>query len=318
VYILRQTPFPLTVEYSGLNPEENFLLQIYSDKSRLIYSVEVSSDSQGNVSTELPRYFSRFDAKYSLYIYSLINEEADEVVLIDTLSIYRPYLNPYDLGDTEDEDEEAIHKERIVRSIIDVVTGGFYYTDDVVETTGVGADYLSVPNRINRINSVYRNNVRVYDRFASANTKQDVYIVSPDNAAITIKKDGVYNRLQSAPQTLPLGASDSFNLYSDSSDPIAALTQIREFAMFPKDFDYVVFGEFGWPVVPQDIQDATRMLFDDLSCNKLQYVSQYIKEYRTDQFTIKYDDLAVKGTGNMIVDKILSQYHTNFYKIGVL
>jgi len=318
VYILRQLPFPLTVQYSGLEPEEDFLMQIYSDKSRLMYSFDIVSDSQGNITQELPKYFSKFDAKYSLYVYSLINEEPDEVVVVDTLSIYRPYLNPYDLGETEDEDEDAIYKERIVRSIIDVVTGGFYYTDDTIETVGLGADYLPMPNRINRVNYVYRNNVKVYDRFAPEGTKQDVYVIAPDNAAITIKKDGTYNRLQSAPQTLPLGASDSFNLYSDSSDPIAALTQVREFALFPKDYDYVVQGEFGWPVVPHDIQDATKMLFDDLSCNKLQYVSQYIKEYRTDQFTIKYDDLAVKGTGNMIVDKILSQYHTNFYKIGVL
>jgi hypothetical protein len=318
MYLLRQPPFPLLVEYNGLVSEESYLLEIYSDKSRLLYSVNISSNEDGEVSLELPEYFAKFDGKYSLYIYELENEEPMQTVLIDTLSIYRPYLNPYDLGETEDEDEEAIYKERIVRSIIDVITGGFYYTDDTVETTGLGADYLPMPNRINRINYVYRNNVKVYDRFAPEGTKQDVYIIAPDNAAITIKKEGTYNRLQSAPQTLPLGASDSFNLYSDSNDPIAALTQIREFALFPKDYDYVVFGEFGWPVVPQDIQDATRMLFDDLSCNKLQYVSQYIKEYKTDQFTIKYDDLAVKGTGNMIVDKILSRYHTNFYKIGVL
>jgi hypothetical protein len=85
-----------------------------------------------------------------------------------------------------------------------------------------------------------------------------------------------------------------------------------------KEYDYVITGEFGWPVVPQDIQDATRMLINDISCNKLQYVSQYIKEYKTDQFTIKYDDLASSGTGNMLVDKILSQYNNNFQRMGVL
>ena len=317
MYLLRQPPFPLNVEYSGLNPEEAYLLQIYNDKSRLMYSFDVVSDENGVVNQELPKYFSKFDAKYSLYIYSLVNEEPDEIVVVDTLSVYRPYLNPLDLEDEADI-ESAMYKERISRSIIDAITGGFYYTDDSIEAIGLGADFLPVPNRINRINYVYRNNVKVYDRFASSDVKQDIYVPSIDHAAITIKKEGTYNKLQSAPQTLPLGASDSFNLYSDTSDPIAALTQIREFALFPKDFDYVVAGEFGWPVVPQDIQDSSRMLFDDLSCNKLQYVSQYIKEYRTDQFTIKYDDLAVKGTGNMVVDKILSQYHTNFYKIGVL
>jgi hypothetical protein len=318
--LLRQPPYPLTVNYSGVGPESPFVMEIYSNKSRLMYSFDdVESDSSGNISYELPEYFSKFDGKYALYIYDLDeSDEVDSVVIQDTLSVYRPYVNPYLLGETEEEDEEAIYKERIARVIIDSITGGFYYTDDTIEAVGLGGDFLAMPNRINRVNFVYRNNVKVYDRFAAADVKQDIYVITPDHAAITIKKDGLYNRHQSLPKVLPLGASDSFNLYSDSSDPIAALTKIREFDLFPTDYDYVVTGEFGWPVVPQDIQDATRMLVDDISCNRLQYVSQYIKEYRTDQFTIKYDDLAVTGTGNMIVDKILSQYHTNFYKLGVL
>jgi hypothetical protein len=318
--LLRQTPFPLNILYSGLEPDESFLMEIYSNKSRLMYSFDdVQSDSSGEIEYALPEYFAKFDGKYALYIYSLDeSNDPDQVVLQDTLSIHRPYVNPYTLGETEEEDEEAVYKERIARLIIDSITGGFYYTDDTIETAGLGGDFLAMPNRINRVNFVYRNNVKVYDRFAAEDVKQDVYVITPDHAAITIKKDGIYNRHQSLPKVLPLGASDSFNLYSDSNDPIAALTKIREFDLFPRDYDYVVTGEFGWPVVPQDIQDATRMLVDDISCNKLQYVSQYIKEYKTDQFTIKYDDLAVKGTGNMIVDKILAQHHNNFYKLGVL
>jgi hypothetical protein len=318
--LLRQPPYPLEVKYSGVNPEEQFLMEIYSNKSRLMYSFDdVESDSSGEITYELPEYFSKFDGKYALYIYDLDNDDkVDNVVVQDTLSVYRPYVNPYLLGETEEEDEEAVYKERIARTIIDTITGGFYYTDDTVETAGLGGDFLAMPNRINRVNLVYRNNVRVYNRFAGEDVVQDVYVITPDHTSITIKKEGMYNRHQSLPKVLPLGASDSFNLYNDSNDPIAALTKIREFDMFPKDYDYVVAGEFGWPVVPYEIQDATKMLVDDISCNKLQYVSQYIKEYRTDQFTIKYDDLAVVGTGNMIVDKILSQYHNNFYKLGVL
>jgi hypothetical protein len=318
MYVLRQLPFPLTVTYSDLEPDTEFLLELYSNKSRLIYSQNVESDSEGILEYELPEYFSRFDGTYAIYVYSLDGEEADIAVVIDTLVVQRPYVNPFDLGETEGEDEEAIQKERIARSIIDSITGGFYYTDDVVEKAGLGGDFLAMPNRINRVNYVYRNNVKVYDRFASEDVRQDVYVITPDHAAITIKKEGLYNRHQALPTVLPLGASDSFNLYSDSSDPIAALTKIREFDMFPKDYDYVVVGEFGWPVVPGDIKEATKMLIDDLSCNKLQYVSQYINEYKTDQFTIKYNDLSVVGTGNMVVDKILSQYQSNFYRLGVL
>jgi hypothetical protein len=314
--ILRQPPFPLFLEYSGLNNEQDYVIEIYSNKSVLLYSFHVQSNELGSVYQELPKYFEKFDNDYSVQIFSVDELGVpDNVEIIDTLTVKRPYVNPLDF---EDEDQDYVYQERIARSIIDHVTGGFYYKDDTVETAGLGGDFLAMPNRINRINYVYRNNVKVYDRFADSSVRQDVYVVAPDHAAITIKKEGLYNRHQALPTVLPLGASDSFNLYSDSNDPIAALTKIREFDLFPRDYDYVITGEFGWPVVPQDIQDATRMLMNDISCNKLQYVSQYIKEYKTDQFTIKYDDLAVRGTGNMLVDQILAKYHNNFNKMGVL
>ena len=88
--------------------------------------------------------------------------------------------------------------------------------------------------------------------------------------------------------------------------------------MFPKDWDYVVYGEFGWPVVPQDIKDATRMLIEDLRCGKLTYINKYIAEYETDQFKVKYSDMSLKGSGNLLVDKILQNYSIPIYRLGVL
>ena len=316
--LLRQTPFPLEISYTGLTPSHNFLMQIFDDKALLLFSFDVVSNEEGHIEQELPKYFEKFDGLYVVQVFSLNEEEVGDLVLVDNLEIKRPYINPYDPETDDEENEKNIYNERLSRSIIDAITGGFYYRSRTIELTGLGGDFLSIPDRINRINFIYRNNIKVYDRFAEEGVVQDVYVITPDYSAITIKKEGVYNRLQSSPVMLPLGASDSFNLYSDYSDPIAALTKIREFDMFPKDYDYVITGEFGWPVVPQDIQDATRMLINDVSCNKLQYIGQYIKEYKTDQFTIKYDDLANMGTGNFLVDKILEKYHNNFYKIGVL
>jgi hypothetical protein len=317
--ILRQTPFPITLEYSGLSASTDYAMHIYDDNSILLYSYDVTSDGDGVVSQELDKYFEKFDDEYAVYVYSLDeNDEPQDTVVIDNLSVKRPYVNPYLLGDTSEEDVDAVYNERIARSIIDNITGGFYYTYQTVETVGLGGDYLAMPDRINRINYVYKNNVKVYDRFVSASVVQDEYVVTPDNTAITIRQEGLYNRTQSKPVDLPLAASDSFNLYNDSDDPIAALTKVREFDLFPQDYDYTVVGEFGYPVVPLDIQEATKMLINDLQCNKLDYVSKYINEYRTDQFTIKYNELAWRGTGNRIVDQILQKYTTNFYKLGVL
>lgn len=317
--ILRQPPFPIILEYSGLDPLTDYALHIYDDQSSLVYEYSVTSNSNGEISQELEKYFEKFDDEYVVYVYSLNeDEEPDQTVLIDTLTIKRPYVNPYLLGDTEGEDDEAVYNERIARSIIDNLTGGFYYKESKIQISGMGGDYLAVPDRINRINYIYRNNIKVYDHSLSASVVQDKYIITPDHSAITIKQYGTYNRSQSKPVGLPLAASDSFNLYNDSDDPIAALTKVREFDLFPQDYDYVITGEFGYPVVPLDIQEATKLLIKDLECNKLSYVNKYISDYRTDQFSIKYNDLAWQGTGNRIVDQILKGYTTNFYKLGVL
>lgn len=318
--VLRQpSSFPITLTYEGLSASTDYSMRIYDDTAVLLYSYDVTSDGDGTVSQEIDQSFEKYDSEYVVYVYSLDSEdEPEDTVVIDNLAIKRPYTNPLLLGDTAGEDEEAIYNERIARAIIDSMTGGFYYTYDTVETVGLGGDYLPMPNRINRINHVYKNNMLVYNRFASASVVQDEYIVAPDNAAITIKQEGLYNRSQSKPVDLPLAASDSFNLYNDSDDPIAALTKVKEFDLFPKDYDYTVVGEFGYPVVPVDIQEATKMLINDLECGKLSYIDKYITEYKTDQFTIKYSDMAWKGTGNRIVDEILQSYTNNFYKLGVL
>mgnify|MGYP000659682124 CR=1 FL=1 len=318
--VLRQPlNFPITLEYEGLEASTDYSLRIYSTNAILLYTYDVTSDSSGNISQEIDQYFEKFDDEYAVNVFSLDGEgEPENTVVMDNLSIKRPYINPYALGDTADEDEEAIYNERIARSIIDAVTGGFYYSYDTIDITGLGGDYLPVPNRINRINYVYRNNMKVYDRFASASVVQDQYFVTADHAAITIKQEGLYNRSESKPVDLPLAASDSFNLYNDSDDPIAALTKVKEFDLFPSGYDFTITGEFGYPVVPVDIQEATKMLINDIKCGKLDYVNKYITEYKTDQFTVKYGDLAWQGTGNRIVDQILERYATNFYKLGVL
>lgn len=318
--ILRQpSEFPITLEYEGLDALTDYALKLYSTKSELVAEYDVTSDSSGTISQPLDQFFEKFDDDYAVNVFSLDGEgNPENTVVMDNLSIKRPYVNPYTVGDTPDEDETAVMNERIARAIIDAITGGFYYTYDIIDITALGGDYLSVPNRINRINYVYRNNMKVYDRFASASVVQDVYFITSDHAAITIKQEGLYNRSEGKPVDLPLAASDSFNLYNDADDPIAALTKVREFDLFPSGYDFTITGEFGYPVVPSDIQDATRMLMNDISCNNLSYVNKYITEYRTDQFTVKYSDLAWQGTGNRIVDQILQGYTTNFYKLGVL
>lgn len=316
--ILRQPPFPLEVSYSDLNPLTDYILEIYDDHTNVILSESVTSDSSGVIDFELPSGFEQFDDTYSLYIYTVSEDDLpDATVVIDTLYIYRPYINPMSLSDDDCDAEEYILLERTARQIIDTLVGGFYYSHTEVETSGLGADYLPLSKRANRINQVYENNVKVYDRLNPIDG-QYTYIITPDKTAMTIQVSDTYNRAQSKPTHLPVAASDSFMLYGDDYDQVTALTEIKGASMFPKDWDYTVYGEFGWPVVPQDIKDATKMLMNDLKCGKLSYAQKYITEYETDQFRVKYSDLSLRGTGNLLVDKILEGYSIPIYRLGVL
>jgi hypothetical protein len=88
--------------------------------------------------------------------------------------------------------------------------------------------------------------------------------------------------------------------------------------LFPAGTDYIFDVEKGYKVVPYDIQDATRMLIEDIACGKLEYFKRSIAEYSTDQFKIKIEKSALSGTGNILVDKILDKYITDVKKPGVL
>jgi hypothetical protein len=82
--------------------------------------------------------------------------------------------------------------------------------------------------------------------------------------------------------------------------------------------DYIFLLETGYKVVPYDIQDATKMLINDIKCGKLDYYKRYVKDYSTEQFKISYDKRLFDGTGNILVDKILDKYITNIVKPWVL
>lgn len=319
--ILRQvSSFPIEIEYE-LDANTEYILEIYDDHSDVLVSETVTSDGAGSVTFTLPQGFEKFDATYSLYIYTIqvVDDEdvPDDTVTIDMLYIYRPYINPLSFTEDTCSQEDYIIYERTARQIVNAMVGGFYYQNTLVECQGLGADILPLSKRSNRINQVYENNVKVYDRLTPLDV-QETYIITPEKNALTIQIDGEYNRYQSKPVHLPIAASDSFMLYGDNYDETTMLTEVKGASLFPQGWSYVVYGEFGWPVVPQDIRDATEMLIEDIKCGKLSYVSKYISEYETDQFKVKYNDLSLKGSGNLLVDRILQNYSIPIYRIGVL
>lgn len=235
----------------------------------------------------------RYDNDYHIEI---IDEESN-TLFSDTYELRRPYINPNDKGTTASEIVEYKKNEELARAIIDsVVEDGFYYKKKVIEFTGLGTDYHPLWFDAKKVVEVYENNVLVTDRS---------FQISPDKTAIMESYTGIFNRNESAPIEIPASSSDALDLK----------WAVRGFA---KTYDYKVVVEAGYTAVPSEIVRATELLIEDISCGKLDYYKRYISAYNTDQFKIQFDKGVFEGTGNILVDKILSKYQKSIRRLGVL
>jgi hypothetical protein len=279
-----------TIEVTDPNTEYGYTILDLSDASNTSGNVTSNNDSEVVIS---------FNANY----------DNDYKVTIDGtehfFTVVRPYVDPNTLGATPAEIAEYTLHEELARAIMDsVVIEGFYYKKKVIDTVGLGADYLPLWVNAKKLNKVYENNVKVYD--ASAPDLYELtYKITDDKTAITIDYDSAINRSESADLVLPQAASDLWDMRFG-------------YRGFAKTFDYILHLDVGYNKVPSEIKRAATLLIEDIKCGKLEYVERYIKDYNTDQFKIKFDDRVFEGTGNMIVDKILSKYAKSIRIIGVL
>ena len=238
-----------------------------------------------------------YDSSYRVEIVKNLGGIGEAILQDETYEIVRPYVDPSTKGSTASDIAAYALNEEIARAIIDsIVVEGFYYKKKVLHFTGTGADYLPIWDDVKKILAVYENNKLVEDR---------QYEVSSDKTAIIEKSSDNINRAESSPLVLPAAASDSL-------DPQFV------YRGFGKTWDYLITVEYGHTSVPSDIVRATEMLVHDLECGKLDYYKRFISSYNTDQYRIQFDKGLFEGTGNIIVDKILSKYAKSITKLGVL
>jgi hypothetical protein len=321
--ILRLPPYPISITYTVPDPLTSYVFVIEDVENQNITQEAILSTSQSKVTFELPTDFSKYDKSYSLAIYEEISEGvlSDEAVVEDNLEIMRPYVDPATLGTTATEIAQYTEYESIARTIIDNITGGFYNNRTYLETVGQGTDYIPLWERTNKILKVYENAELVYDvdHADGPALGEWNYLITKDKSAIT--KDPVaytdaINRAERKKSGMFVAPSDSFALF-DTEDSGNIYT-ISGGVAFNEGYDYIFQLETGYKVVPYDIQDATKMLIEDIKCGKLDYYKRYVTSYNTDQFKIQFDKSILDGTGNILVDKILSKYVKSITKLGVL
>jgi hypothetical protein len=330
--ILRTPPYPLSVSYTVPDESADYILVIEDVPEQTELEVFISgesgltSSSEGKITYELSGDFVRYDKSYAVTVYEDIDGERGDIVVEDNLQIERPYVDPVTIAASYNETSATgIAKfkeyESMARAIIDTIVDGFYYKRKFLEIVGQETDYIPLWDRTHKILKAYENAELVYDIDdvdgpALGNFN---YIITKDKTAITkdpVEATDSLNRAEQRPARIPLASSDSYAIF-DTEDSGNTQT-ITPGVGFRQGTDYIFLVETGYKVVPIDIQDATKMLIDDIKCGKLDYYKRYVKNYSTDQFKIEYDKRMIEGTGNIIVDKILSKYVNNVVRPGVL
>jgi hypothetical protein len=183
--------------------------------------------------------------------------------------------------------EEIANAERIARTIINRFTRkSFGPKTGVVDAYGQNTDVLVLPETIYSFSELYENGMLVATPLDFAEFGYDIEITSTNKAIRIISPD--YYDLAESEALRVTGTTGRFRL----------------------GYRYTVVGEFGTAFVPQDIADATGMLINDYMCRDAIWRARYINHVEMRDWKFNFEKEAFRGTGNVIVDQMLSEYRS--------
>jgi len=288
--VLRINGSTPTVSFSDLIPSGVYTIE-YSDLlTDETFSASASANGSGDITFTLNDKYVSYDGNLEARVLDTYDEE----VIVTNIDVLRPYCDIYSLATELNKTVAQIKEmERIARYIVDSETfGGFKFVRKEKEVVGMGSDYLVIDEKIYKLYKLYENLELVYDVNAASNDQE--FEISKDKTSIVLTQTETnrvnYNRVWR-------------DRYLDVD--------------FADGFEYLVDADFGWKVIPQDIQEATRLLVSDISSDNMKYVNKYIESFDNDDFKIKFAKNFNASTGNLVVDRILQKYKNNI-RLGVL
>lgn len=298
--VLRVPPYPLVPVWTVSSVNAPYTMYIEDLVDHSVEVLELTSTEEGQVSYTFPIEKAQYDRKFFVKIVDSDGHSEIE----ENLDILRPYIDPKKLGTSATEIQEYKVLELLARAIIDnIIPSGFYNTKSILQGVGNNTDYFPVWKETNKILKVYENNVLVYD--AASETNEYLYSLTLDNSAIQRDFAGGYNRAESAVMQVPSAQGD-IAYYGFGG------------VAFPSGADYTFILDTGYKAVPADIEQATRILIEDIKCGNLDYYKRFTKNYQTDQFKVEFSEKLFSGTGNLLVDKILDKYANTILRPGLI
>jgi hypothetical protein len=280
----------LIAEISLPQANEFFVLEYTDLVTNESFSASATTNNNKVASFTIDPYYLKYTGELEANVFSTSNN----LVYSGGIDIVRPYC---DLNNVISKlgvnNAKGIMAEKVARKIIESEAGKFTFVNKQKEVMGMGMDYLPIDERIQSLSKLYENNRLVFD-VQNPDDHERSFKISIDKSSV-IQDHEQTNRMQ-----------------------YAKVWQDRYLGIdFPSGYDYIVEGEFGYRVIPEDIQEACEILMQDTLSDNLRYVNRYIEKFDNTEFNITFSKNYASGTGNLIVDKILAKYK-NRIRLGVM
>jgi len=246
------------------------------------YSASAVSSASKQVTFTLNSRYLSYAGNLFANVY---NSSGDNVMSIG-IDVVKPYCDITSLkarlGITT---SQCIGAEKVARKMIEAEAGSFQFMRKQKEIIGMGMDYLPVKERLVKMYYLSENGVLIYDY---QNSLLNEYKISIDKTSI-IHAEQIENKVEYR------------KVWEDRNYPVT----------FASGNDYLLEADFGYQVVPGDVEEACEILIQDLISDNMRYFNRNIVEFDNQEFRIKFSNTAASGTGNLLVDKLLSNYKNN-------
>jgi hypothetical protein len=301
----------LTITYSAPGTVDAVIYTITDlDLDEVLFADEASKNNDDLYEFELSSDICKYDRKLRIGIELLDYGTPSAVSSVGSngsyntdfldISLVRPYVTADDLAeelgltivtgtpaDTSEVKRATIERwERQARMFINSkIDDKIRLQYKTVTVVGQDTDVLYLDgNRIESFDKITKDDEVLYD------TQEDINLL---DYPIEISK----SKLQLKPVSV-----------GSNIDEGKSVVAIYDPGYFERGSIYSVRGEYGWKNVPEELREATIILVDDMRCNDWSYRNKGLKSVKNDSFDIEYSDVIFSGTGNILVDALISDF----------
>lgn len=289
---LRQDNNPLTITYTASSYATNVFFEIYDlDTEEFVQGGAGVHTGSYNYNITLNVDATSYDRNLKIeYVTTAVDGAYGEV---QYASLIRPYATAARIRqlatiDSSISDDTLTKLEKKARLYINSYLGmDFYKQKRSIVAYGNNTDILNLPDFAVKIDEIYEDDLKIY------------------------QYDSTTYELE-----YPIEITDSKNRIKivNSSEKNTEIMEFPKFSVFyyegvfKKDYSYRLEGIFGWEYIPADVEMATALLVEDFLCNDFNIRNKNIAQLSNDSYDIKYGGDAATGTGNLLVDNLLSYY----------